>query len=266
MIVPESADRVGNFMHFYSSLSGSTIKLERSGIFLTEKLARELNVSVDDSFSFTTNDGEIHTVQVTGVVENYVRHHIYLPPELYLDLFGKEPLYNSVLVATDDGAAATLLDNSNVRAVVHTSNLRENTADATAAMDIVAIVLICLACGLAFIVLFNLTNINITERIRELATIKVLGFYNEELSMYIYRENSIVTLLGIAVGLISGVFLHRYVLMAAEIDMLMFPQIILPWSFLYSIGLSIAFAVFVNLVMNIKLAKIDMVESLKNFE
>jgi len=133
-------------------------------------------------------------------------------------------------------------------------------------MDIVAIVIIFLACSLALVVLFNLTNINISERIRELATIKVLGFYNEELSMYIYRENGIVSLMGIAAGIIAGIFLHGYVLMAAEIDMLMFPRIILPLSYLYSIGLTVVFAVFVNLVMNIKLSRINMVESLKNVE
>jgi len=119
---------------------------------------------------------------------------------------------------------------------------------------------------LALVVLFNLTNINITERIRELATIKVLGFYNEELSMYIYRENGFVTLIGTAFGLFCGIFLHGYVLMAAEIDLLMFPRIILPLSYLYSIGLTVAFAVFVNFVMNFKLTRINMVESLKNVE
>jgi len=267
MIVPESADKIGDFINFYSRVSGERLKLEHGGILVTEKLARELNISSGDLFQFSPSEnGGTYTVLVSGIVENYVMHHIYMPPVLYLELFGEMPLFNSVLVATDEGAATGLLYNSNVRAVVHTSNLRDNTADATEAMNIVAIVLIFLACALALVVLFNLTNINITERIRELATIKVLGFYNEELSMYIYRENSFVTLMGIALGLFCGIFLHAYVLMAAEIDLLMFPQIILGWSFVYSVGLTVLFAVFVNLVMNFKLARIDMVESLKNVE
>jgi putative ABC transport system permease protein len=159
-----------------------------------------------------------------------------------------------------------LLEDGNVRAVISTAYLRDNIGDSTDALEIVAIVLIVLACMLAFVVLFNLTSINITERVRELATIKVLGFYNEELSMYIYRENAVVTLIGIILGLIGGIFLHDHVLTGAEIDLLMFPHIIKPMSYVYSAALTVAFAVFVNLVMNIKLARIDMVESLKNVE
>jgi len=266
MIVPESSESISRFINLYSRASGETVPLTSGGILITEKLAREIDVSAGDNCSFTSSDGSSFTVRVTGVVENYIMHHIFMPLELYTQLFGAEPLYNSVLTIADEASAGTLLENSDVRAVIHTSNLRENIADSTDALEIVAIVLIVLACSLAFVVLFNLTNINITERIRELATIKVLGFYNEELSMYIYRENIIVTLMGIALGLVAGIFLHSYVLMAAEIDLLMFPQIILPWSYLYSVGLSAVFAVFVNLVMNIKLSRINMVESLKNVE
>jgi len=266
MIVPESNERLGGFINLYSSRTGQIIPLSPDGILVTEKLAREVGVSEGGSFSFTSNDGVSHTLLVTGIVENYVMHHIYMPVETYVELFGAEPAYNSVLTITDESSVGALLENSGVRAVVHTSNQRVSTADSTEAMEVVAIVLIFLACALAFVVLFNLTNINIMERIRELATIKVLGFYNEELSMYIYRENALVTLMGIAVGLVAGIFLHGYVLQAAEIDLLMFPRIILPLSYVYSVALSVVFAVFVNLVMNFKLARIDMVESLKNVE
>jgi len=266
MIVPESAERISSFINLYSRTSGETVPLTSGGILITEKLAREVNVSKGDNFNFTSSDGGSYTVRVNGVVENYIRHHIYMPPEVYADLFGAEPLYNSILTVADKASVGALLENSDVRAIVFTSDLRESISDSTDALEIVAIVLIILACLLAFIVLFNLTNINITERIRELATIKVLGFYDEELSMYIYRENTIVTLMGVALGLVAGIFLHGYVLMAAEIDLLMFPQIILPWSYMYSAALSVVFAVFVNWVMNFKLSGIDMVESLKNVE
>jgi putative ABC transport system permease protein len=133
-------------------------------------------------------------------------------------------------------------------------------------MGIVTIVLIVLACALAFVVLFNLTNINISERIRELATMKVLGLNDTELAMYIYRENGVVTVLGILVGLVGGFFLHGYVLTSVEIDVLKFPQIIYPQSYIIAVALSLVFAVFVNIIMSFKLAKIDMVESLKNVE
>ena len=266
MIIPESAEELHRFVNFYSRKSGETIPLLSDGILITEKLAREIDVSAGGSFSFTANDGGAYTVRVTGVVENYVMHHVYMPPELYSGLFGTDPLFNSVLINADESSVGALLENSAVRTVVHTSDLLEDISDSTDALEIVAIVLIFLASALAFVVLFNLTNINIIERIRELATIKVLGFYNEELSMYIYRENALVTLMGIALGLVAGIFLHGYVLQAAEIDLLMFPRIVLPWSYVYSVALSIVFAVIVNLVMNFKLAKIDMVESLKSIE
>ena len=268
MIVPESAEKMAGFINFYSRKTGETIPFDGSGVLLTEKLAREVNLAKGDLFNFQAGDGASYAAIVAGVVENYVMHNVYMPPELYKEFFGETPLFNSVLAITDSDRdfAVKMLDNSNVRAVVSTVYLEENTADATDALEIVAIVLIFLACALAFVVLFNLTNINITERIRELATIKVLGFYDEELSMYIYRENAIVTLMGIALGLFGGVFLHGYVLAAAEIDLLMFPRIIKPLSYVYSAALSIVFAVFVNLVMNFRLARIDMVESLKNVE
>ena len=279
MIIPEKTDEIGAFINLRSRKTGDTIPMpDASGILVTEKLAREAGVSAGDSLKITANDGGVFTLPVTGVVENYVMHHVYMPPALYLELFGSEPLYNSILIIMEEGSAilrdravwqspvSALLDNSSVRAIVHTANLLEDISDSTDALEIVAIVLIFLASALAFVVLFNLTNINILERIRELATIKVLGFYNEELSMYIYRENAIVTVMGIALGLAAGVFLHGYVLQAAEIDLLMFPRIIRVWSYVYSILLSVAFAVFVNLVMNFKLAGIDMVESLKNVE
>jgi len=266
MIVPESAERLGEFIEFYSRKTGETFRINSGGILITEKLAREVGVSEGGSFSFTIDGEGPYTVRVDGVVENYVRHHIYMTQELYMVLFGEAPLLNSALSLSSEASAGALLENSAVRAVVHTADLKESTSDSTDALEIVAIVLICLACALAFVVLFNLTNINIIERVRELATIKVLGFYNEELSMYIYRENGLVALMGIALGLVMGIFLHGYVLTAAEIDLLMFPRIILPQSYVYSVALTIVFAVFVNLVMNFKLARIDMVESLKNVE
>jgi putative ABC transport system permease protein len=187
---------------------------------------------------------------------------------LYVNLFGSEALFNSLLIKSDDARAIaqTLLSNENVRAVVNIMDYKSYISDSTDALGIVTIVLIIMACALALVVLFNLTNININERIRELATIKVLGFYDMELAMYIYRENAAVTLMGILAGLFGGVYLHKFILTTVEVDMLMFPQIIYPSSYVLAVALSAAFAVFVNLIMNIRLARIDMVGSLKNVE
>ncbi|MCL2815720.1 MAG: ABC transporter permease, partial [Oscillospiraceae bacterium] len=268
LIVPETPEKLNAYINLRSRKSGKIVPLTSGGVVITEKLARVMGVSPGGSFDMTTSDGRTYTAQITGIAENYVLHFVFMPPDVYTDLFGAEPLFNGILSIpeSDREFAETLLTNDNVRAVVNTAGIRENINDSTDALKIVAVVLIILACALAFVVLFNLTNINITERIRELATIKVLGFYDTELAMYIYRENGIVTAMGIVLGLIGGIWLHRFVLTAAEIDLLMFPHIIEPQSYVLSVILSVVFAVFVNLVMSRKLVGIDMVESLKNVE
>ena len=266
LIVPEHSSRLSDFIKLCSRKTGDDIPLGSDGVLVSEKLARETGLARGDKLSFTDSSGGEYSVGIAGIIENYILHNIYMPPELYLKLFGAEPLFNSILIIADEEIAAALLDNSNVRGIAQVSYLEENIADATDALEVVAVVLIILACALAFVVLFNMTNINITERSRELATIKVLGFYDEEVAMYIYRENAFVTLIGIALGLFGGVFLHGFVLTKAEIDMLMFPHIIKPLSFLYSVALAILFAVVVNLVMSFKLIRISMVASLKSVE
>ena len=159
-----------------------------------------------------------------------------------------------------------MLKNSEVRAIVHTKDLVSTINYSTDALGIVTIVLLVLACALAFVVLFNLTLINISERTRELATIKVLGFQDTETAMYIYRENMAVTVLGIILGLAGGILLTIFVLDSVEIDMLKFPYIIRSVNFMLSAALSLVFALFVNLVTYRRLVLIDMVESLKSVE
>jgi putative ABC transport system permease protein len=270
LIVPEIPEDLNIFINLRERKTGKDVPFNSHGVLLTEKLAREIGVSVGDNFNIIVSGGRSYAAQVTGIAENYVLHYIYISPDIYFELFGEEPLFNGVLAinnAEDERKSAErLLANDNVRAVSNTEDVKKNLGESTDALQIVTAVLIILACALAFIVLFNLTNINITERIRELATIKVLGFYDAELAMYIYRENALVSIMGIFLGLAGGVWLHRYVLTAAEIDMLMFPQIIKAESFIFSFALSVIFTLFVNLVMNFKLIRIDMVESLKNVE
>lgn len=270
LIVPETAEDLSAFINLRERRTGRDVPLMQGGVLLTEKLAREIGVGVGDNFSIVTVGGRSYEARVSGIVENYVMHFIYMAPDVYIRLFGDYPPFNSLLAinASEDERtfAERLLANANVRAVILTEDVKRNLGESTDALQIVTIVLIILACALAFVVLFNLTNINITERIRELATIKVLGFYDSELAMYIYRENGLVTALGIGAGLIGGIWLHRYVLTAAEIDILMFPQIINIESFILSVVLSVVFTVFVNCVMYFKLRKIDMVESLKSVE
>jgi len=268
VIIPDSPERLTDYLSLSAPDTGRRLSMAADSVIITEKLARVMEVGVGDKFTMTTGEGRKYTAVVAGIAENYIHHYIYMAPGVYTETFGEAVYPNSVLIFYDDGRefAAPLLENSDVRAIIHNDDLMSQVDDSTDALGIVTIVLIVLACALAFVVLFNLTNINISERIRELATIKVLGFYNNELALYIYRENAVVTLLGIVLGLLGGVALHGFVITTVEVDILKFPKLIHPQSYVFAILLSIAFAVFVNLVMSFKLARINMVESLKSGE
>ena len=263
LVVPEEPQKLPDYYKMPAAPGDS-------GVIVTDKLARVMGVAVGDEFTARLGDGRELMLTVSEIAENYVLHYIYISPQHYREMFVAEPIPNCVLAFdAPDGTPALAErapENKNVRAVLDTGVLMENLHDSTNALGVVTIVLIVLACALALVVLFNLTNINITERERELATIKVLGFYDNEVSMYVYRENGIVTLLGIALGIVLGIGLHRFVMISAEIDLLKFPLIIKPLSYLYAVLLTAAFAIFVNLVMNKKISNIDMVESLKGVE
>jgi putative ABC transport system permease protein len=268
VMIAESPEKLGEYINLSVRQTGEPVPMTDNSVLVTEKLARVMDVDIGGEFTMTDADGRTYTAVVTGIVENYVLHFVYMSPGIYSAIFNKEYYPNGVLALTDNASelAEKLLGDSNVRAVIQMEEQTNSLRNEVAAMDVVTVVLIVLACALAFIVLFNLTNINITERIRELATIKVLGFYIGEVSMYVYRENAAVTVMGIILGLFGGIYLHSYVLQSAEVDLLMFPRDIHPLSYIYAAVLSVVFSIFVNLVMNIKLARIDMVESLKNVE
>jgi putative ABC transport system permease protein len=213
LIIPEASERLTEFIKLLSPDNGKDIPLVQGGVVITEKLARKTGINADGNLTVTA-DGKDFTVRVSGVTENYILNYIYMPPDLYNELFGVEALFNGILINTnyESSIVQNLLNNENVRAVINTTDQKASISDSVDALGIVTIVLIIMACALALVVLFNLTNINITERIRELATIKVLGFYDVELAMYIYRENAVVTLMGILTGLLGGIYLHKFIL------------------------------------------------------
>jgi putative ABC transport system permease protein len=268
LVIPEAPEMLNDYYNLYSPESKEPVIMTAESVLITGKLARVMGVKIGEVVTLTLSDGSVHHTKVTGIVDNYIQHFIYMSPAVYSELFDKEPYANSVMIYYDNGRefAAPLLENSYVRALIHNDEIKSQVGDQTDAMRIVAYVLIVLACALALVVLFNLSNINISERTRELATIKVLGFFDSELSMYVFRETGIVVVLGIVLGLIGGVFLHSFVLTTIEIDILKFPQVIFPMSYTISIVLTIAFSIFVSLAMKYKLARIGMVESLKNVE
>ncbi|MCL1903727.1 MAG: hypothetical protein FWF94_04850 [Oscillospiraceae bacterium] len=269
VIVPQSLEDMSDYISLYSPDNNKPVAIDNNSVLLTEKLARVMGVKAGDAFEMVYDDGRSFTAEATDIVDNYIQHYIYMSPEMYKNTFDEAPNPNSVFVFNENDNkdyVTDLLDNKSVRAVVHNDELMTYIGDSTDAMKIVTVVLIFIACILAVVVLFNLTNINITERIRELATIKVLGFYNSELAMYIYRENGIVTAVGILTGIIGGILLHGFVITTVEIDVLKFPVLINLSSYIKASLLTLLFAVSVNLVMNTRLSKIDMVESLKNVE
>lgn len=272
LAVPEDKDKIEDFMNFRSRTTGEVYHIQDDGIILTEKMANTLDVSSGDAI-YLGADGSEKEVTVTAVCENYMEHYVYMSPELYQELYGEEPDYNSILFDLKDASAQELsqtgeelLKYDGVMNVTYTNSIEDQLNTMLQSLNLVIVVLIVSAGLLAFVVLYNLNNINITERRRELATLKVLGFYDTEVSSYVYRENIMLTIFSIAVGIVLGALLHRFVITTVEVDAVMFGRVVKWQSYLYSALFTTAFSLFVNWVMYYKLKKIDMVESLKSVE
>lgn len=273
LFVPQDAGAVDSFITLRERGSGTPVSLSDGGAVITEKMASELSLSVGDTVSVAAGDGAARDVTVAGITENYIYHYIYLTPDAYREIFEEDPAYQLLYVKladTSDEAetalAGKLLENSEVMSLSFTDSLRETIDDTFNRLNLIVFVLIVCASLLAFVVLYNLNNINITERVREIATIKVLGFYDREVDAYIFRENIILTLIGTAVGTLLGVLLHQFVVHVAEVNYVMFSREIYPLSYVWAVLLTVLFAVLVQIVMHRRLSKITMVESLKSVE
>ena len=271
-IVPESAEALTRFVVFRDRRSHEPYTLGTDGVVITEKLSRETGLQVGDSIVLNADDTVV-SVPITAITEHYFLHYIYMAPGLYAQLFGQAAEMNSIFVISDDESkpvrnelAALALEENGVSGVGFTKTMEETFTDIIDSLDFVIIVLIVSAGALAFVVLLNLTNINISERVRELATIAVLGFTDREISAYIYRENIALTVIGAGAGLALGVVLHGYILQTVETDMFMFGMQVATPSFVYSVILTFVFAAIVNAITSGKLKKIDMVEALKSVE
>ena len=237
-----------------------------NGIIITEKLANLLEVEENDVLKFTGTDK--YEKKIAHITENYLFHYIYLPKSEY-----QEDEYNTVLVKTKNMTekeekefASKLKEIPGVSSITFTSSTRHIFDDTMDNFAYVSLILIVSAGALAFVVLYNLSSVNISERRRELATIKVLGFYDKEVYQYINRENTILTLIGILFGLGIGNILTMYIIKTCEIDMLMFDPTIALASYIYAILITAAFAILVNVILYFSLKKIDMIESLKSVE
>ena len=270
--VPKDVEAFKKFVVIRDRKTKEIYSLDDKGAILTEKAAKLLEVNVGDKLTIDTDDGE-KTVLISAICENYMGHYLYMTSEVYEKTFGEAPAYNSIYYRTQDRTTEEAKDvGENIMkcdgtlSISYTTSLKKQVDHMLESLDIVIIVLIISAGMLAFVVLYNLNNINITERKRELATLKVLGFYDKEVSSYVYRENILLTLIGALAGLLIGKILHRFIIETVEIDSVMFGRNIDPPSFLYAFLLTVAFSLFVNGVMYFKLKKINMVESLKSVE
>lgn len=273
LYAPLDLEKNKEFLVYRDRKNHETYELGEKDAILTEKAAKALGIEKGDKLSVESQDGEFTEITITNICENYMEHYLYLSPELYEEIYGKPVEENNIYFKMKDldeeklGAIGeNILEKRAALNVSYTYNMEERLDEMLESLDIVIVVLIISAGLLAFVVLYNLNNINITERKRELATIKVLGFYDNEVSVYVYRENILLTLIGTIAGVLLGSLLHRYVIATVEIDSVMFTRIIENISFVYSALLTFGFSVFVNVVMYFKLKKIDMVESLKSVE
>lgn len=273
LTVIEDTGKLPDFIALQDRTTKEKYELDDSGVIVTEKLAKLLDLSAGDTIWLKEGERARVEVTVSHVVENYYFHYIYMTESLYEQLYGETPEYNEILTVNeaDDEAfeeqfQERYMKEDGVLNVSFISSISDRVEDMLKSMNTVIYVLVIAAGLLAFIVLYNLNNINISERKRELATLKVLGFYDREVTGYVTRENLCLTLIGCAAGVVIGQILHRYIIVTAEIDLMMFGREINGISYVISILLTFLFSVIVNVFMHFHLKKVDMVESMKSVE
>ncbi|MEI2399334.1 ABC transporter permease [Paenibacillus phytohabitans] len=273
IFVPADADKLAPFVTMKERTTDEPRVLTDDGAIITEKLAKLYDLVPGDSLTVLDSNNAEYQVKVSAITENYVLHYVYMTPAYYTEVFGDDPVYNTQLLnysaqdkQWEDTFGEQLTSNGQVAMVSFSSGVGEAFDGTMESMDVVIVVLIVSAAALAFVVLYNLTNINVSERVRELSTIKVLGFYDKEVTMYIYRENILLTLLGIIFGGALGILLHGFVLSTAELDATMFAPLIKWQSYLYAALLTVLFSGIVMAFMHLKLKRIHMIEALKSVE
>ena len=252
---------------------GTPVTLDDSGVVVTAKLAETLSIKAGDEINMRTG-GEDHLMRVIGVADNYVYHYVYITAAYYETVFGKAMQYNGLMGNLKDGLtdetmdamSTQLLSDSRMYTVRTIESIYASVWDSLSILNYVVLVLILGSGMLTFVVMLNLTNINIGERMRELATLRVLGFYDKEMYAYIFRENNALSVIGAFVGLLFGKIMHLFVIRTCEVDMVMFVRSAKPLSYVYAFALTIAFSLIVNLLMRPNVRAIDMVESLKSAE
>ena len=274
VVIPENKNTFKEFIELRERKSHTPIKLDNKGIVISEKAARNLDAKVGDKVKILNENDVSAEAVISGITENYVNHYIYMTNDYYKELFNRNAdsnriygvLDDSITIDQEDKMASKTIDSTCANGTVFTTGIKDGFSDTIKSLNYVVLLMIVSAGALAFVVLYNLSNVNISERIREIATIKVLGFYDKEVSAYIYRENVILTLIGAVVGLGLGVILHQFIMITVEVENMMFGRLINPLSYAAAFILTIVMGTIVNLVMNKKLKKVEMVESLKSVD
>lgn len=273
IIVPGDVKSIEGFIHLQDRKTGKKINFPERGIVITEQAAKNLGVNIGDEIILINNEDNEAKVKVQGITENYTFNYAYLSSEYYKEIFNKDVEFNEAIGTISDNSkefedklSRDLIKKEGITSISFNSVVKEDFENTIKSLNYVVLVMIVSAGALAFVVLYNLTNVNISERIREIATIKVLGFYDNEVASYIYRENTILTLIGTLAGLIMGIFLHRYIMTTVEMDNIMFGLKLNVHSYIISVILTLIFAAFVNFAMYYKLKNVEMVESLKSID
>lgn len=273
IIVPENKEKINDYITLRQRKTKKDIKMDDDGIIISEKLAKLLKLKKNSYVKLTLPNNKKVNVKVSNITENYIEHYVYISPKLYKKLSGENANYSTILAITknlsnkkEKALESNISDINNVTSTLLSSDTKNNYKDMMNTLNYVILILIVCAAALAFVVLYNLASVNISERRRELATIKVLGFYNEEVTKYIYKEMFILTIIGSLLGLILGSFLTLYVIKICETNLFMFTFNINFISYLLSFIITLLFLFIVNLFMHFELKKLDMVEALKSYE
>lgn len=273
IIIPKNEIELRDVINVNDIKTQEQVNLKENEICLTDKIAQLLRVSQGDTITLKDNNDKETEIKISNIVENYVSHYVYMSKATYENLYNEKYETNVLLTRNknidnnqEEALAKEIMEQSEVASITRMDSIVETMDDMLNSLNYVVVILIISAGLLDFVVLYNLSNVNISERIRELATIKVLGFYDKEVYSYITRETVILTAIGILLGLVGGYFLNYFIIGTCEINMLRFSKVIEPISYLYSTLITITFTVIVNLVTYFALKKIDMIESLKSVE
>ena len=278
VVVPQSDESLSHVLRLRNRQSGEDVAVSDDAVVLTEKIALKYGLSVGDAVVLHEQDdignavGEGHSLTVTGIAENYVGNVVYVGREAWKAVSDEPPVFSTIYASIADDpslrerVASTLHENENVSTVVFSDETIQTYRNMLSVVDLVVALLIVSAGVLAFIVLYNLTNINIEERIREIASLKVLGFTKREVYAYLYREIAMLVIMGSLLGMVLGTYLETFVVTTAEVDYVMFGRTIHPASYVFGFVLTLAFTALILFVMRRKLDRVNMVESLKSVD